>query len=58
MEKKSTISTPPLLHFPKITFTFCAPSFKTQKKNPHKPSLLSSQIAQTLKISKLKLNLV
>jgi hypothetical protein len=58
MEKKSIISTPPLLHFPKITFTFCAPSFKTQKKNLHKPSLLSSQIAQTLKTSKLKLNLV
>jgi hypothetical protein len=31
MGKKSTISTPPSLHFPKITFTYWAPLFKTQK---------------------------
>jgi hypothetical protein len=31
MEKKSTISTPPPLHFPKTTFTSWAPPFKSQK---------------------------
>jgi hypothetical protein len=57
MEKKSIISTSPPLHFPKITFNSCAHPLKTQKKNPHIPSLLSSQITQTLKTSKPKLNL-
>jgi hypothetical protein len=51
------ISTPPPLHFPKITFTSCAPPLKTQKKNLRIPSLPSSQITQTLKISSSKLNL-
>jgi hypothetical protein len=51
------ISTPPPLHFPKITFTSCAPPLKTQKKNLHIPSLPFSQIAQTLKTSSSKLNL-
>jgi hypothetical protein len=57
MGKKSIISTPPPLHFPKIIFTSCAPPLKTLKKNPHIPSLPFSQIAQTLKTSKSKLNL-
>jgi hypothetical protein len=36
MENNSTISTPPCLHFPKITFTSFALLFKTQKrKSPH-----------------------
>jgi hypothetical protein len=51
------ISTPPPLHFPKITFISCAPPLKTQKKNLHIPSLPSNQIAQTLETSKSKLNL-
>jgi hypothetical protein len=58
MEKNSTISTPPPLHFPKITFTFYAPLFKSPKQKSSHTLLLSSQITQTLETSKPKLNLV
>ncbi len=58
MEKKSIISTPPPLHFPKITFTSFASFPKPPKKNPHIPSFPSSQIAQTLETSKPKLNII
>ncbi len=57
MEKNTTISTPPPLNFPKITFTFCALPFKTQKKILHIPSLPSSHITQTLQTLKSNLNL-
>jgi hypothetical protein len=59
MEKKFTISTPPPMHFHKITFTSCPTSLpKPRKKtNPHIP-LPSSQIAQTLESSISKLILL
>jgi hypothetical protein len=60
MEKKFTISTPPPMHFPKITFTSCPTSLpKPRKKtDPHIPPLPSSQIAQTLETSISKLILL
>jgi hypothetical protein len=57
MGKIYIISTPPPLHFPKIILTSYALPLKTLKKNSHIPSLPFSQIAQTLKTSKSKLNL-
>jgi len=59
MEKKFTISTPPPVHFPKITFTSSPTSLpKPRKKNdPHIPPPPSSQIAPTLETSISKLNL-
>ncbi len=60
MEKKFTISTPPPMHFPKITFTSCPTSLPKPKKktDPHIPPLPSSQIAQTLETSISKLILL
>jgi hypothetical protein len=60
MEKKFTISTPPPVHFPKITFTSCSTSLpKPRKKTyPHIPPLPSTQIAQTLETSISKLILL
>jgi hypothetical protein len=60
MEKKFTISTPPPVHFPKITFTSCSTSLpKPRKKtDPHIPPLPSTQIAQTLETSISKLILL
>jgi len=58
MEKKFTISTPPPIHFPKITLTFCAPFFKTQNKKSSHTFTPSNQIAKTIETSKSKLNLV
>jgi hypothetical protein len=60
MEKKFTISTPPPMHFHKITFASCPTSLpKPRKKiDPHIPPLPSSQIAQTLETSVSKLILL
>jgi hypothetical protein len=60
MEKKFTISTPPPMHFPKITFASGPTSLPKpgKKTDPHTPSLPSSQIAQTLETSISKLILL
>jgi len=66
---QSRVATPFIIYGKKIyyfntsTFTFSQNSpfihllSKAQNKNPHIPSFLSNQIAQTLETSKLKLNL-